>query len=172
MQYELFYLVGASKEAELPKIKTEIADMVISSGAEFCEKQVVEKRKMAYKIKRENRGFYVAQRFNLEDAEKIQSITRKLNLYPSILRSLIARTDELPELTSREEREATSKSEPKFETKKAPVAQAVRAESESKPAESKPAEMKKEMQTPDEQSEEKKFDEADIDKKLEEILNI
>jgi ribosomal protein S6 len=172
MQYELCYLVGASKEGELPKIKAEIAELVTSEGAVFEEKQVTEKRKMAYEIKRENRGFYVAQRFNLEDAEKIQSITRKLNLYSGILRSLIARTDDLPELTSREERETKSKSEPRFEAKKAPVTQAVCPESESKPAESKRAEIKEEAKTEDEKPEEKKMDEADIDKKLEEILNI
>lgn len=169
MQYELFYLVGASKEADLPKIKAEIAELVTSSGAEFSEKQVVEKRKMAYEIQRENRGFYVAQRFSLEDAEKIQSITRKLNLYAGILRSIIVRTDELPELTSREERETKSKAEPKFEAKKP-----VRSEGE-KVSEAKPTEIKreeKEPETTEEAAPETKLDEADIDKKLEEILNI
>ncbi|MFA6383176.1 MAG: 30S ribosomal protein S6 [Parcubacteria group bacterium] len=174
MQYELFYLVGASKEADLPKIKAEIAEFVTSSGAVFEEKQVVEKRKMAYEIQRENRGFYVAQRFNLEDAEKIQSITRKLNLYAGILRSLIVRTDELPELTSREERETKSKAEPKFEAKKPLTGQAIRPESEDKPKEIVPTKVKKEekAETIDKTPEEKKLDEADIDKKLEEILNI
>jgi len=178
MQYELFYLVGASKEAELPKIKAEVAELVASSGAVFEEKQVTEKRKMAYEIQRENRGFYVAQRFNLEEQDKIQSITRKLNLYAAILRSLIVRTDELPELTSREEREAKSKTEPKFETKKPLAGQAIRPESEGKIKEAVPAEVKKEENPPaggetiDKTPEERKLDEADIDKKLEEILNI
>lgn len=175
MQYELCYLVGASKEGELPKIKAEMAELVTSEGAIFEEKQVVEKRKMAYEIQRENRGFYVAQRFNLEDPDKIQSITRKINLYAGILRFLIARTDELPELTSREERETKSKSEPKFETKKPLIEQAVRSESQVKAAENKPAEIAKverQEEATEKLPEEKKLDEEDIDKKLEEILNI
>ena len=118
MQYELFYLVGASKEAELDTIKTEVSAIITAEEGVFEAKQVVEKRKMAYDIKHENRGFYVAQRFNLEDPTKIQAITRALNLYTKILRSIITRTDELPELTSREERDAMTKSEAPTRTKK------------------------------------------------------
>ena len=118
MNYELFYLVGASKEAALEKIKQEVAALVTSEGGVFEEKQVVEKRKMSYEINHENRGLYVAQRFNLEEPEKMQAITKKLNLYTEILRSIITRTDELPELTSREEREKKAKAEPRIETKK------------------------------------------------------
>jgi ribosomal protein S6 len=175
MQYELCYLVGASKEGELPKIKAEMTELVTSEGAVFEEKQVTEKRKMAYEIRRENRGFYVAQRFNLEDPEKIQSITRKINLYANILRFLITRTDELPELTSREERETKSKSEPKFETKKPLIEKAARSENKGRAIEAKPAEIAKEEkqeESTEELPEKKKLDEEDIDKKLEEILNI
>jgi len=159
MQYELFYLVGGSKEAELDKIKAEVAGLVTSEGGVFEEKQVVEKRKMAYEVKHENRGFYVAQRFTMEEPEKIQAITRKLTLYTSILRSVVTRTDELPELTSRIEREA-KKAEPRAEVKK----------SENKTVEPKPAEAKAERKkeaAPEEPKKEdkKKVDEEDIDKK-------
>lgn len=167
MQYELFYLVGASKEAELDKIKAEVAALITSEGGVFEEKQVVEKRKMAYEVKHENRGFYVAQRFNLEDATAIQAITRKLNLYGNILRSLVVRTEELPELTSREEREAKATRE----TKKPSAAQTARPTATEKVAPAKMEETKTEKiieKTPAE----KKIDEEDIDKKLEEILNI
>lgn len=159
MNYELFYLVGASKEAELDKIKKEVSDIATSEGAVFEDKQVVEKRKMAYEIKRENRGFYVAQRFDLEEPEKIQSMIKKLNLYGNILRSLITRTDELPELTSREERETKDKAKIRIE---APKKEKL---SEVKAVESK----KEEVPAIPEQ---KKAEEEDIDKKLEEILNI
>jgi ribosomal protein S6 len=157
MQYELFYLVGASKEADLDKIKKEISDIVTAEGGVFEEKQVIEKRKMAYEIRHENRGFYVAQRFNLEDSEKMQLITQKLGLYTEILRSIITRTEELPELTSREERGQKSKTEQKVEIKK------------EKAPEPKPAVEKKEE---DKKEPEEKLSEEDIDKKLEEILNI
>ena len=151
MQYELFYLVGASKEAELEKIKQEVAALVTSEGGVFEEKQVVEKRKMSYEIKHENRGLYVAQRFNLEDTEKMQAIIRKLTLYTEILRSIITKTDELPELTSREEREKKAKAEPKFEAKK-PLAVPSRPEGEAKTeatsADEKVAEIRRKRKKP------------------------
>lgn len=156
MQYELFYLVGASKEAELEDIKKEVADIVISEGGVFQEKQVVEKRKMSYKIKRETHGAYIAQRFDLEDPQKIQEINRKLNLYGKILRFIISRTEELPELMTKEERIAREQSASRFEPKKE---EPVKKEIEAK--EEKPIEEKKETAGGE-----------DIDKKLEEILNI
>jgi small subunit ribosomal protein S6 len=178
MQYELFYLVGAAKEAELDKIKQEVAELVTSEGGVFEEKQVVEKRKMAYEVKHENRGFYVAQRFNLEDPEKIQDMTRKINLYTNILRFIITRTDELPELTSRAEREGGAKAKTQTETVAKPVAsevkeQPVAAKTEAAAPVVAPEAPVEETVAP-EKAEEKstKMDEEDIDKKLEEILNI
>lgn len=158
MRYELFYLIGASREAEVPKIKEEIENLVKKAGGEFSEKETMEKRRLAYEIKHETHGIYIAQRFELE-SEKIESLSKKINLYPNIARFIMSRADELPELKSKEERisEAMAKSavvrepEKKVELKK----------------EEKKAEVKEK-----EKEEEKKPGEDDIDKKLEEILNI
>lgn len=182
MQYELFYLVGASKEAELDTIKSEVAAIITSEEGVFEEKQVVEKRKMAYEVKRENRGFYVAQRFNLEDPTKIQAMTRALNLYVKILRSIITRTDELPALTSREERDAMAKNEGSTRAKKE-VAETAKStknvETHNNASVPKKEEVKEvvteevvaKKSTKKATSEDKTYGE-DIDKKLEEILNI
>jgi len=158
MQYELFYLIGGTKEANLEAIKKEMADIVISEGGVCEEKQTVEKRKLAYSIKHETHGIYVAQRFNLEDTEKSKELNRKLNLYGKILRFIISRADELPELLSKEERIAKSTSTPKSEQKK------------ETPKEESKIEKKTEerVETPEKKSEKNE----DIDKKLEEILNI
>lgn len=157
MTYELFYLVGASKEADLDKIKKDAAEIVISEGGTFEEKQVVEKRKLAYKVGRENYGFYVAQRFDLEDTDKINSIIKRFGLYQDILRSLISRTDELPELTSREERKEKETVRPKYEPRKEKMVEAKKVEAAPKP---------------EKKDKEPKASDEDIDKKLEEILNI
>lgn len=192
MQYELFYLVGFSKEANLPKIKTGLSEIVVFEGGVFEEKQVVEKRKMAYEIKRENRGFYVAQRFNLNEPEKIQNINRKIGLYPNILRALIVRAEELPELTSREEREAKAAKETRVATKKpVRVEEKVIAprpviESKAEPARNASPASNSSRSDADWHSDAggetmpvkkapkktEKLNEEDIDKKLEEILNI
>lgn len=184
MQYELFYLVGASKEAELDTIKSEVTAIITAEEGVFEAKQVIEKRKMAYDIKHENRGFYVAQRFNLSDPTKIQEMTRNLNLYTKILRSIITKTDELPELTSREERDAMAKSEAPIRAKKVEtqnvastpkkvVGKNVEAKSvETQNVASVPAEKTEEKKTTSVKAPEKKETTEDIDKKLEEILNI
>lgn len=155
MRYELFYLIGASREAEAEKIKGEIKAMVTEAGGVFEEKETHEKRRLAYQIKHETHGIYVAQRFEL-DAEKIPELTKKINLYPNLVRFLISRADELPELKTKEERisEAMARPVPVKEVEK----------KIEKPVEKK--EVKKE-----EVKEKPESDDA-IDKKLEEILNI
>jgi ribosomal protein S6 len=176
MQYELFYLVGASKEAELDTIKSEVAALITTEEGVFEEKQVVEKRKMAYEIKHENRGFYVAQRFNLEDPTKIQAMTKALNLYTKILRSIITKTDELPALTSREERDAMAKSESPAKAKKETIETPEKTEkkivAKKEVIAEAPKEEVKEKPAKKVASVEKKTSTEDIDKKLEEILNI
>jgi len=172
MQYELFYLVGSSKEGDLDKIKKEVAEIVTQEGGAFEEKQTEEKRKLSYEVKHESHGIYIAQRFELEDLEKIQEINRKMNLYNGILRFIITKADELPELLSKDERKAkaasiAAKQHTPSEKKTAKEAKPVEKKKEVKKAETKEEPAKKE-----ESKEEAKESTEDIDKKLEEILNI
>ncbi len=159
MNYELFYLVGISKETELPKIKTDLKNIVLEEGGVFEEKETEEKRKLSYEVKHETHGIYVAQRFALEDTEKIQTIIKKINLYPDILRFLISKTEDLPELRTKEER---IKGLPQQPIKEKPVKKTF--EPQAKKIEK--------TETPEKKEPTEKIDNADIDKKLEEILNI
>ena len=112
MQYELFYLVAGSKEGDFGKIKDAVKKIVTEEGGVFETKETTEKRRLAYKIKHETFGIYSAQRFRLEDTDKLRVINRRLNLNPEVLRFLFSRADELPELISREERiEASEQAE-------------------------------------------------------------
>lgn len=112
-EYELFYLVGESKEATLPAIRKEVEDMFVAEGANFLPIETLDKRKLAYEVKGEERGFYVARRFTLPDMSELSSaefekamketdvitrLNRKLSLSQTVLRALILRADELPEL--------------------------------------------------------------------------
>jgi ribosomal protein S6 len=165
MLYELNYLIGEPKEADLERIKEEVASAVQEEGGKFIEPQVIEKRRLAYQIKHIARGTYVIQRFEvneeeLESGEKIHpvvSLTKKFNLHPDILRFVIVKTDTLPELKTREEKEKERakniESKPR-EFKKQP-APAVQKEAEK---ETGPESKKKESKS--------------LDEKLEEILNI
>lgn len=174
MQYELFYLVGSSKEGDLDKIKKEVAEIVTQEGGAFEEKQTEEKRKLSYEVKHESHGIYIAQRFELEDLEKIQEINRKMNLYNGILRFIITKADELPELLSKDERKAKAASINEKQQKSAEKKIARENSSTNKVKEVKKIKEIKEDESPKESSTEeiKKEVNEDIDKKLEEILNI
>lgn len=108
VEYELFYLVGETKEAELPHIKEAVAKMVTDEGGVFLAPETEEKRKLAYMVKKETRGIYIARRFTLPDHDEqdqetveihpMNKINRALMLSKDVLRFLILRADELPEL--------------------------------------------------------------------------
>jgi ribosomal protein S6 len=161
MNYEIFYLIGASHEADLEKIKKEVSETVAEAGGVFEEKETLEKRKLSYKIKHETHGIYIARRFELEDSQKLSDINKKLNLNSGLLRFILSRTEDLPELKSKEERIAQQ------EKRAFSSSQAERVREE------KTAEKKLQTEKPPEKIKpEKKSSEEDIDKKLEEILNI
>lgn len=118
-EYELFYLVGDSKEAELPTIRTEVEKIVSDFGGTFLPEETEEKRNLAYEILDERRGTYVARRFTMpetgdepfsaeapEKVNAIDAITRLLQLYKPVSRFILIRAERLPELKAipREER--------------------------------------------------------------------
>lgn len=111
VEYELFYLVGESKDAELPRIRTAVEEVVTSNGGTFLAPSTEEKRKMAYEVKKEVRGTYIARRFTLPDVDEreeagietgdthpIVAMTRTLQLSKDVLRFIIVRADDMPEL--------------------------------------------------------------------------
>ena len=180
MQYELFYLIGASRETEMPEIKAEVEKTVTAAGGVFEEKETAEKRRLSYKIKHENHGLYIARRFELEDAEKVTEIVKNLNLNARVLRFLISKADELPALKSKEERieEAAKRDKSKDSRERKPepkkAAPVKKETSSAKAKEEAPSEeaVEKEETPVEEAPQEKKQTDEDIDKKLEEILNI
>lgn len=167
MKYELFYLVAGSKEADLEKIKAGVQEIVTAEGGVFEEKEVAEKRKLAYQIKHETHGVYVARRFEITDLAKLQEITRKLNLNTDILRAIISRADELPELKTKEERIGAASARSERKPKEVVTPKVAAPIMVPTPEKTPTVAVKKAAEI----VEEKKASE-DIDKKLEEILNI
>lgn len=111
VEYELLYLVGESKESELPRIREAVEQIVVSAGGTFLAPITEEKRKMAYEVKKEVRGTYIARRFTLPDkdeqdekgieagaAHPLTVINRALQLSKDVLRFLIVLAKDLPEL--------------------------------------------------------------------------
>lgn len=167
MTYELFYLVGTSKEAELAEIKKEVEGIVTLAGGKFLEKETLEKRRLSYEIKHENHGVYLCRRFELEEVENLPEIIKNLNLNTRLLRFLISKASELPELKSKEERmaDAAKRDSRKEQKEVKPEARKMTETRATEKTENKPEEKTAEKMEEAEKSE-------DIDKKLEEILNI
>lgn len=168
MQYELFYLVGQNNEENLDAIKKEVEQTLTDEGAVFGEMEVITRRKLSYEVKHQIKGIYIARRFEMPDVDywaegsdeekvaKIEVVTKKLNLNQNVLRFMIVKASELPELKQKEE--IPAKSEPQRRDRR--EARDSRGRSEKPVRAEKPA--KKEEKKPEES----------IDKKLEEILNI
>lgn len=182
MQYELFYLVGEKNEANLETIREEVAKILTDEKATLVDPELVEKRKLAYEIKHQNKGTYVTRRFDLpeldfwadeKNAEKefgISAITRKLNLYKNVLRFMIVKADELPELGAKEKRKQQELKGEKFQPKKEE-----KTTKPVKPIKAKPQPTKKEEKVEEKveaPKEKKKEEKKDIDKQLDELLNI
>jgi len=153
MQYELFYLIAGSKESDLPKIKEAVKKIVTEEGGILEAKETSEKRRLAYKVNHETFGIYNALRFNLEDKDRFRVINKRMNLSPEVLRFIISRADELPELRTREER----------------IEASTRVIHKEKLIDKKIKKAVQQTKAPDIKT---KASEEDIDKKLEEILNI
>ena len=123
-EYELFYLIGESKEPMLDAIRAEVEGICQEEGAAFIATETQDKRKLAYEVADETRGIYIARRFTLPDKSELSSkefevemakgdtitrLNRKFALSKNILRVLILRADSLPELKPIERTEYTKK---------------------------------------------------------------
>jgi len=167
MQYELFYLVGQNNEEKLDATKKEVEQTLTDEGAVFGEMEVITRRKLSYEVKHQIKGIYIARRFEMPEVDywaeglesekigRIDVITKKLNLNQNVLRFMIVKAEELPELKQKEE--IPAKREPERRDRRDS-----RERSERPTRHERPAPAKKEEKKPEES----------IDKKLEEILNI
>ena len=170
MQYELFYLVGERQEATLDAIKEGVNAILVSGKAKLLDPELLEKRKLAYEIKHQRKGTYVTRRFELPEFDEIkdekefgiEAITKKLNLNNDVLRFLIVKTEDLPDLGAKERRKAQEMSAPKQ------FAQKGERRVEQKP---QAAPQKKQQSRPTEKKEEQK-EVKDIDKQLDKLLDI
>ncbi|MDH4330935.1 MAG: 30S ribosomal protein S6, partial [Candidatus Moranbacteria bacterium] len=116
MEYEICYLIGESKETELDSIKKGVEEIITHEGGVLLDSEFLEKRKMAYEIKKEIRGTYIAKRFTVVDKDEreedqypekdiISEITTKMNLNNDVLRFIVIKADDLPELNASKEQE-------------------------------------------------------------------
>ena len=101
--YELPYIVSTRlTEMDIPKIQSELRDLLGQTLAEITYEETIGRRKLAYPIKNEKHGYYLAIEFDGEP-EKIKTIDRELALHQAVLRHLIITR---PKLTETERQKA------------------------------------------------------------------
>lgn len=181
MQYELFYLVGERQEANLEAIKGGVDAILAAENATMIGEELSEKRKLAYEIKHQNKGTYVTRRFELPEvdfwadeanSEKefgISAITNKLNLNNDVLRFMIVKTEDLPDLGAKERRKAQEMSAAKPQRGQRPQKEEKRAPRAVRPVAPK-AKAEVKVETPVQEAAPKKEEKDNIDKQLDALL--
>ncbi|MGB2791181.1 MAG: 30S ribosomal protein S6 [Candidatus Moraniibacteriota bacterium] len=161
MEYEILYLVGESKKAQLDTIKKSVEDAIVAAGGEMQEGEFVDERRMEYLIKGESRGTYIAKRFTVkEGAGDIPAeVTKTISFDKNILRFMVVRAEELPTLEESQERVRHTP-----DTRRKPQGRYI--SSRQRPPQSvAPAVVKPESAAP-------ALSDTEIDKKLGEVLDI
>lgn len=147
-QYEIAYFLNPDiKEEEATSVYLQkIKDSISELGGEITKENPIQKKKLAYQIKKAKQGYFGFMLFNIEPGN-IKSLDKKFKLEDYILRYMILAVDKkyLAHM-KRQEEEVKEKfqkimQQPTGETSKKPV-----------------------------KTEEKEKLEAEIEKKLEEIL--
>ncbi len=95
--YELLYIIPAKyTEQEVLPIIEKIGESIKKYGAEIISTENLEKKKLAYPIKQNFRGYYVFNKFNAAP-EKLQELNKELRLNSEILKFLITKFEEIKE---------------------------------------------------------------------------
>lgn len=106
-EYEILFLVGDSKKADMTAIRSAVEEAISASGGSVVPGEFVDERRMEYAIAGERRGTYIARRFTVPDESETDvpgRITKVLSLNKNILRFLIVRAGGLPTLEESQDR--------------------------------------------------------------------
>lgn len=198
MNYEINFLILQSQTEAIDKIRKQVKELIKTNEGTITDELTYQKRKLAYEINHEQYGFYTVYRFDLENSEKLKDLTKDLNLEKGVTRHIIVKSNEIPELQkeigkapkTEEERKAEamknapkkkigkkvldeiSKETPeKITPSKAP--EKVETPKEEKaPKEKVAATAKEETSKPAKKGKKDEISMDDLDKKLDEILDI
>ncbi len=157
MHYELLYIIPLKyTDEENNNIIKEVEDLLTSHKAKILKSAKLGKRKLAYKIKHINYGFYVVVQFDLENKDNLKSINQEMLIKTNnnILRFQIISTS----ITLDE-----NKYDGMFGSKS--------VSSEKVEKNVKVKEVKIEKKKKEETVEKKEVKKEDIDKKIEELMD-
>lgn len=145
--YELLYIIHPDLEGSSEKVTEKVAGFIKKDGGEVKSQEDWGKRKLAYKIAKNDFGVYVLVYF-ATDSSNLPKIERDLKLSEEIVRSMITVLPEIKESTKakKKAKKETKSETPKVETtKKEDVV--VEEKAEEQKAEETPAEAPKAKKT-------------------------
>lgn len=151
MKYELLYIVHPDLENTIGEVTEKVTGFINRRKGKVLKEDNWGKRKLAYKIQKQDFGIYVLVDLEV-DTQELKAIDRDIRLQEEVMRHLITRKEEIEEVKPR-----TSKAE------KAP-AEVLEEVEEPKKEEEKIKKSKKE-----EEKEEKERLKK-VDQKLDEII--
>ncbi|MFZ2835994.1 MAG: 30S ribosomal protein S6 [Candidatus Saccharimonadales bacterium] len=92
-EYELTVLIHPDLEADIEAPLTKVRDLIATHGGEIIREDNWGKKKLAYKINREDFAIYVYMDVKLP-AEALLKISNTLNITDEVLRYLLVTVDE------------------------------------------------------------------------------
>ena len=92
-EYELTVLIHPDLEADLETPLAKVRDIITTAGGEIIKEDNWGKKKLAYKINREDFAIYVYMDVKLP-AEALLKISNTLNITDEVLRYLLVTVDE------------------------------------------------------------------------------
>ncbi|MBL4694385.1 30S ribosomal protein S6 [Candidatus Gracilibacteria bacterium] len=159
----------------------EVRELITSGGGKIIQEDIWGVRELAYRIKKQDRGFYAVINFEM-DPSKVKAFDKPLNINQAVLRYMVTKTPKHYEFRTMEQYEAESaanaaeeaaKKEEKEKSKSRP---AKKPEAKPKKVEKKPEVAKEEPKV--EPKEEKKAPakvskakEEEADEKLKSIID-
>ena len=96
-EYELTVLVHPDLEANLDTVLDKVRALVTDNGGEIIKEDNWGKKKLAYKINGENFAVYVAMDLKLPATAPLK-ISNTLNITDEVLRYLLVKAEERPEV--------------------------------------------------------------------------
>ena len=134
--YELLYIVHPDLEGSTEKVTEKVAHFITKAGGEITAQEDRGKRKLAYKLGKNEFGVYILVNFTI-DSIKLFEVERDLRLSEEILRSMIVAIPEISEVTPREEKAAEKAEEPAsiIVAEEKPAEEAKKEKAKSKKAE-------------------------------------
>jgi small subunit ribosomal protein S6 len=86
--YELLYIVHPDLEGSIEKITEKVAGFIVKAGGKVTSHEDLGKRKLAYKIAKNDFGIYSLVYFDVESTQ-LKDVERDLRLSEEIMRSMV-----------------------------------------------------------------------------------